>query len=60
MFFWRLDMLERPFEVVSSYSPQGDQPKAIQQLTEGIRQGKRHQVLLGATGTGKKLLQCLM
>lgn len=46
-------MLERPFEVVSSYSPQGDQPKAIQQLTEGIRQGKRHQVLLGATGTGK-------
>ncbi len=46
-------MLERPFEVVSPYSPQGDQPKAIQQLTEGIRQGKRHQVLLGATGTGK-------
>lgn len=46
-------MLERPFEVVSSYSPQGDQPKAIQQLAEGIRQGKRHQVLLGATGTGK-------
>uniref|UniRef100_UPI00313C28B9 excinuclease ABC subunit UvrB n=1 Tax=Bacillus sp. OTU530 TaxID=3043862 RepID=UPI00313C28B9 len=45
--------MERPFEVVSSYSPQGDQPKAIQQLTEGIRQGKRHQVLLGATGTGK-------
>lgn len=46
-------MLERPFEVVSPYSPQGDQPKAIQQLAEGIRQGKRHQVLLGATGTGK-------
>lgn len=46
-------MLERPFEVVSPYSPQGDQPKAIQQLVEGIRQGKRHQVLLGATGTGK-------
>ncbi|MFP3125199.1 excinuclease ABC subunit UvrB [Ectobacillus funiculus] len=45
--------MERPFEVVSSYSPQGDQPKAIQQLAEGIRQGKRHQVLLGATGTGK-------
>lgn len=46
-------MLERPFEVVSPYSPQGDQPKAIQKLVEGIRQGKRHQVLLGATGTGK-------
>nr|WP_295971571.1 excinuclease ABC subunit UvrB [uncultured Bacillus sp.] len=41
------------FELVSKYSPQGDQPKAIEQIVEGIRKGKRHQTLLGATGTGK-------
>ncbi|WP_353854475.1 excinuclease ABC subunit UvrB [Bacillus sp. Bos-x628] len=41
------------FELVSNYQPQGDQPKAIEQLVEGIRQGKQHQTLLGATGTGK-------
>ncbi|KOO37166.1 excinuclease ABC subunit UvrB [Priestia koreensis] len=45
------DSLE--FELVSAYSPQGDQPKAIQKIVEGIQQGKKHQVLLGATGTGK-------
>ncbi|EJW18374.1 excinuclease ABC subunit UvrB [Paenibacillus alvei] len=44
---------ERPFELVSDFSPQGDQPKAIEQLVEGINQGKRYQTLLGATGTGK-------
>jgi excinuclease ABC subunit B len=41
------------FELVSAYSPQGDQPEAIRQLVEGIRNNKRHQTLLGATGTGK-------
>ncbi|WP_413307205.1 excinuclease ABC subunit UvrB [Bacillus sp. 1P10SD] len=41
------------FELVSAYSPQGDQPEAIRQLVEGIRNKKRHQTLLGATGTGK-------
>ncbi|AGK55629.1 excinuclease ABC subunit B [Bacillus sp. 1NLA3E] len=41
------------FELVSKYSPQGDQPEAIRQIVEGIRQGKRYQTLLGATGTGK-------
>ncbi|MBO0959049.1 excinuclease ABC subunit UvrB [Neobacillus sp. MM2021_6] len=41
------------FELVSKYSPQGDQPEAIRQLVEGIHQNKRHQTLLGATGTGK-------
>jgi len=41
------------FELVSKYKPQGDQPKAIQALVEGIKQGKKHQTLLGATGTGK-------
>jgi len=41
------------FELVSKYSPQGDQPRAIKELVEGIEQGKKHQTLLGATGTGK-------
>jgi len=41
------------FELVSKYKPQGDQPKAIEQLVQGIKDGKKHQILLGATGTGK-------
>src|SRR5699024_10913467 len=46
-------MAETPFRLVSNYEPQGDQPKAIEKLTEGVQSGKRHQTLLGATGTGK-------
>ncbi|OKP85512.1 excinuclease ABC subunit B [Paenibacillus helianthi] len=41
------------FQLESEYTPQGDQPHAIQELVDGIRQGKKHQTLLGATGTGK-------
>ncbi len=41
------------FELVSKYSPSGDQPEAIKKLVEGIENGEKHQVLLGATGTGK-------
>ena len=41
------------FELVSKYKPSGDQPKAIKELVEGIKNGKKAQVLLGATGTGK-------
>ncbi len=41
------------FQLVSEYSPQGDQPKAIEQLVKGLQENKKHQVLLGATGTGK-------
>lgn len=41
------------FELVSKYKPSGDQPKAIEELVNGIKEGKRDQVLLGATGTGK-------
>lgn len=41
------------FELVSKYSPSGDQPKAIKSLVNGINSGKKEQVLLGATGTGK-------
>ncbi len=44
---------DQPFQLVSSFSPGGDQPTAIAQLTQGIVEGKRDQVLLGATGTGK-------
>ena len=41
------------FELVSKYQPSGDQPEAIKELVEGIQEGKKEQVLLGATGTGK-------
>ncbi|MFM8359507.1 MAG: DEAD/DEAH box helicase family protein, partial [Verrucomicrobiota bacterium] len=41
------------FQLVSEYSPAGDQPGAIAQLSAGLRAGQRHQVLLGVTGSGK-------
>lgn len=41
------------FKLVSKYKPSGDQPKAIKKLVDGIKNGKKQQVLLGATGTGK-------
>ena len=41
------------FELVSNFKPSGDQPKAIEKLVAGIKNGDKHQVLLGATGTGK-------
>ena len=41
------------FELVSKFKPSGDQPQAIEKLVEGIKEGKKEQVLLGATGTGK-------
>jgi excinuclease ABC subunit B len=44
-----------PFELVSPFSPAGDQPRAIAELTEGLRRGDKYQTLLGATGTGKTL-----
>ncbi|SDB88195.1 Excinuclease ABC subunit B [Shouchella lonarensis] len=46
-------MLGKTFELVSDYTPQGDQPKAIEQMVSSIHAGNRHQTLLGATGTGK-------
>jgi excinuclease ABC subunit B len=42
-----------PFELVSEFRPTGDQPRAIEQLVDGVLKGHRHQTLLGATGTGK-------
>jgi excinuclease ABC subunit B len=41
------------FQLQSDFEPTGDQPKAIRELSEGIRSGQRYQTLLGATGTGK-------
>jgi excinuclease ABC subunit B len=45
--------MEQLFHMVSEFEPNGDQPKAIETLTEGIFEGKKQQTLLGATGTGK-------
>src|SRR6187549_400466 len=41
------------FQLSSQFAPAGDQPQAIESLVRGLREGKRNQVLLGATGTGK-------
>jgi excinuclease ABC subunit B len=41
------------FELVSDYKPKGDQPKAIEELTQGLKQKKKYQTLLGVTGSGK-------
>ena len=45
--------MEIPFQLVSSFTPSGDQPQAIEQLAAGVRAGLHHQVLLGVTGSGK-------
>lgn len=45
--------MSKQFELVSKYTPQGDQPTAIKELVNGINKGVKHQTLLGATGTGK-------
>ncbi|MGY3481521.1 excinuclease ABC subunit UvrB [Staphylococcus cohnii] len=42
-----------PFKLQSDFDPKGDQPEAIRQIVDGVNAGKRHQTLLGATGTGK-------
>lgn len=46
-------MEKHPFKIQSEFQPSGDQPEAINKLVKGIKEGKRHQTLLGATGTGK-------
>jgi len=48
-----MPMEKHDFKLVSKYKPSGDQPTAIDELVNGINSGKKHQVLLGATGTGK-------
>ena len=44
---------DKPFQLQAPFPPKGDQPQAIQKLAQGLRNGLAHQVLLGATGTGK-------
>ncbi|MFA6235369.1 MAG: excinuclease ABC subunit UvrB [Bacteroidota bacterium] len=46
-------MIDKRFNLVSDYSPTGDQPDAIRQLIEGVKRGDRFQTLLGVTGSGK-------
>src|SRR5687767_13865554 len=41
------------FQIISRFTPQGDQPEAIRQLVEGLERGDKEQVLLGVTGSGK-------
>ncbi len=41
------------FKIVSDFQPTGDQPQAVEQLTKGVKAGKKHQTLLGVTGSGK-------
>ena len=48
--------VEQPFQVVSEFEPTGDQPKAINELLDGLEKRDKNQVLLGATGTGKTLI----
>ncbi|MBI2453742.1 excinuclease ABC subunit UvrB [Candidatus Peregrinibacteria bacterium] len=45
--------MQKKFELVSPFKPAGDQPQAIEKLVNGIKSGKKHQVLLGVTGSGK-------
>ena len=46
-------MLAMDFQLVTSYTPRGDQPRAIAELMQGLAAGEKHQVLLGVTGSGK-------
>ena len=50
-----LKIENQTFRISDEYTPKGDQPQAIEKLTEGVFRGLKHQVLLGATGTGKTL-----
>ena len=46
-------MISKQFDLISKFKPTGDQPEAISKLVDGLNEGKKFQVLLGATGTGK-------
>ena len=48
-----MEKISQPFKLVSKYKPTGDQPQAIEKLTDGILRGDKGQVLLGVTGSGK-------
>ena len=44
---------EKPFRIESPFQPTGDQPAAIEKLVAGFREGKKQQILMGVTGSGK-------
>ena len=46
-------MKEKEFKIISPFEPSGDQPQAIKELCEGLKNGLKNQVLLGVTGSGK-------
>ncbi len=46
------------FKIVSEFSPTGDQPEAIDQLSDGILSNEKYQTLLGVTGSGKDIYSC--
>lgn len=48
-----VELSDKPFELVSNFKPEGDQPQAIARLTKGLQRGDRAQTLLGVTGSGK-------
>ena len=48
-------MENKPFVLKADYEPAGDQPQAIAKLVEGLRDGFKHQTLLGVTGSGKSI-----
>lgn len=48
------------FDLQAPFEPSGDQPQAIEALVRGVESGKRHQTLLGATGTVRRLYRCLI
>lgn len=48
-----LNILVMPFQLHTNYQPAGDQPKAIQELVDGVNEGEQYQTLLGVTGSGK-------
>jgi len=51
--YWRTAPTPAQFELVSDFVPQGDQPRAIEEISQGVEAGVKHQVLLGVTGSGK-------
>ncbi len=52
-FILKMAIDQTPFKLVSSFHPCGDQPRAIESLTKGLKKGSKHQTLLGVTGSGK-------
>ncbi|MFX1538810.1 MAG: DEAD/DEAH box helicase family protein, partial [Promethearchaeota archaeon] len=48
-----MEVSKKPFNLVASFEPQGDQPSAIKEMLDGLKKGMKQQTLLGITGSGK-------